>query len=111
MHWTFLLLIGWIVVSHVQEGHSLAVALEGVAFVLAIFGCVVLHELRHASTARRYGIRTRDITLLPIGGMARLERMPSMCRCGFAGRCLLLIPVSKIRVGWSVDHPAQRIEA
>lgn len=76
MHATFLILIGFVVLSHYSAGHSLAKTLEGVGFILAIFACVVLHEFGHALMAARYGIKTKDITLLPIGGLARLERMP-----------------------------------
>jgi Zn-dependent protease/CBS domain-containing protein len=76
MHATFLLLLGWVAFVHWQDGQSGAAVVSGLAFVLAIFACVVAHEYGHALTARRFGIRTREITLLPIGGVARLERMP-----------------------------------
>ncbi len=76
VHATFWLLILFILYVHLTQGHTLMTALAGVVFILAIFACVVLHEFGHALTARQYGIRTRDITLLPIGGLARLERMP-----------------------------------
>jgi len=78
VHATFLLLILFILFANWREGNSLATALSGVIFIVAIFACIVLHELGHALAARHYGIRTRDITLLPIGGLARLERMPDI---------------------------------
>ena len=76
VHATFFLLILWVVLLHALEGRSVQAVVSGVAFIVALFACVVLHEFGHALTARRFGIPTKDITLLPIGGMARLERMP-----------------------------------
>lgn len=76
VHFTFLLLLAFVGFSHWQNTHSVQAALAGVAFIVTLFGCVLLHEFGHVLMARRYGIPTRDITLLPIGGLARLERMP-----------------------------------
>jgi Zn-dependent protease len=78
VHATFFMVIAWIALIHWNESQSLAAVIDGVGFILALFGCVVLHEFGHALMAARYGIRTKDITLLPIGGVARLERMPDV---------------------------------
>jgi len=76
VHWTFLILPIYIYFSSILAGSGIAAAIVSVMFVLAIFGCVLLHELGHALAARQFGIPTRGITLLPIGGVASLERMP-----------------------------------
>lgn len=76
LHITFLLLLGLIASAHAVAGGSLTSGLNGVAFFGALFLCVLLHEFGHAIAARKYGIQTRDITLLPIGGVASLERIP-----------------------------------
>lgn len=75
LHVTFLLLLIWIGVVYYLQGGAGA-ALFSLLFILLLFGSVLLHEFGHALAARRYGIGTHDITLLPIGGVARLARMP-----------------------------------
>lgn len=74
LHWSFLIVPFMAYYSNIAQGQSMA--LIAVMLVLAVFGCVLLHELGHAFAARQFGIGTRDILLLPIGGVASLERMP-----------------------------------
>ena len=84
VHFTFVLLLLWFGTVSSGQGEGF---LGGVVFMLLLFGCVVLHELGHATMARRFGVVTHEIVLYPIGGVARLERIPS-------GRAELLIALA-----------------
>lgn len=75
IHWTFWLVPALYLFS-IAGSHGLAAGLTAVAFILAVFACVLLHEFGHAAAAAGFGIPTSDITLLPIGGVARLSRIP-----------------------------------
>ena len=75
VHVTFILLLVWIALSAYGTGGTTA-ALDSVIFIVLLFACVVLHEFGHILVARRFGIKTPDVTLLPIGGVASLERIP-----------------------------------
>jgi len=79
LHLTFLLLLAWFAAVSYAEGGR-ASALARVSFLLLLFLCVTLHEFGHILAARRFGVRTREILLLPIGGMARMERIPERPR-------------------------------
>ena len=74
VHWTFALLIGF--VAYQARAHGPQGMMFAISVAIGVFSCVTLHEYGHAIAARRYGIPTIDITLFPIGGVARLERMP-----------------------------------
>jgi Zn-dependent protease/CBS domain-containing protein len=79
IHATFLVLVAWVViraVSRASDGAGTNTAVHELIVLACVFGIVALHELGHALVARRYGVVTRDITLLPIGGVARLDRIP-----------------------------------
>ena len=76
VHLTFVLFLAWIVMAFSMRGLGPSATLTGVALVLCVFATIVVHELGHALVARRYGIHTQQILLLPIGGVASLERIP-----------------------------------
>ncbi len=73
---TFILFLAWIAFSAWSRGGP-AAALDSTLFIVLLFACVVLHEFGHIAAARRYGIATPTVTLLPIGGVASLQRLPS----------------------------------
>ena len=68
-----MLLLAFVAFSGLMAGQGAAAMVRSILLLIAVFTTVVLHEFGHALTARRFGIRTREITLLPIGGVARLD--------------------------------------
>jgi len=83
VHWTFLILLGYITYLGLSGGKTGVAILGELALVLIVFICVLMHEFGHALMAQRFGVQTKDITLLPIGGIANLERMPEEPRQEF----------------------------
>lgn len=76
IHWSFVLILGYVAYVNYKSGSNLQEILWALLYVLLLFLCVTLHELGHALAAMRYGVKTRSITLYPIGGVAALERIP-----------------------------------
>src|SRR3954454_17641304 len=110
VHPTFALIVLWFAyIWGVKTGAGLGGVLFGLLLVTCLFACVLLHELGHSLVARRAGIRVHDITLLPIGGMARIERAPVLpgdeFRVALAGPAvnvalaLALLPIVGV-IGW-----------
>ena len=76
IHITFVLFLAWIAFS-AWANEGVEAALDSTVFIVLLFLCVVLHEFGHILAARRYGIRSPEVTLLPIGGVASMPRLPS----------------------------------
>ena len=122
VHVTFLLLLAWIALSSRADGGTTA-AIASVVAMLALFACVLLHEFGHIFAAKRYGIHTPDVLLLPIGGVARLSRIPEEPRqeivIALAGPAVNLVIVAVLYIGltaagyspWEwIRHPFSAIE-
>jgi Zn-dependent protease len=77
LHWTFLLLAGWLLLAYLRYGAEPGQLAWTIMFILAFCVCVLLHEAGHAITAARFGIHARNIVLLPIGGIASIEKFPA----------------------------------
>ena len=104
VHFTFLLLVAWWAMSGYQEGGTPG-AIHATILLLSLFTCVILHEFGHILMARRFGVRTPDVILLPIGGVARLERIPDKPReellIALAGPFVTLV-LAAVFYGWLV---------
>ena len=76
VHWTFFILLVYIFFSGISAGQTIEDIGWHILFILSIFTCILLHEFGHAVVGSRFGFRTKDIILLPIGGVARFEKLP-----------------------------------
>lgn len=113
VHWTFALLIAWTVYSSYTQGNSVASTIWQSLLVVTLFICVVLHEFGHALTARRFGVKTKDIIVLPIGGLARLDRLPEKPSQEFwvaiAGPLVNIAIGLLLFGGWLVFNPSSEL--
>jgi Zn-dependent protease/predicted transcriptional regulator len=114
IHPTFVLLLLFFGFLFWRQGNGFYSMLEGLLFILTLFGCVLLHEFGHALTAKKYGIKTKDIVLLPIGGVARLERMPEKplqeLLVALAGPMVNLVIASVIFVGLRASQTLEPLQ-
>lgn len=74
IHWTFFLLIAWVILSEIRSGGSIESILFILQFLIAIMICALLHEIGHALAAKRFGIKTEKMLLLPIGGISTQDK-------------------------------------
>jgi Zn-dependent protease len=106
IHWTFWILILWVLLN-AGFGAGLQSGFVALGFLLTVFGCVYLHELGHAFAAAQFGIRTIDITMLPIGGVARLERIPTSAKqelwIALAGPAVNIVIAMVLGIGLSTQ--------
>jgi Zn-dependent protease len=104
IHWSFGLMLLWVAYETSQVGNGAMFVLISIGIVLSVFFCVILHEFGHALAARKFGVQTFDIMMTPIGGIARLERMPEGRGQEFwvaiAGPCVNFVIVGLIWLGF-----------
>lgn len=112
VHVTLIALLAWVAIGAPIGGAHISQAIAQFVLVVAVFACIVVHELSHALVARHFGCRTREILLLPIGGIAEVERMPErpaqellVALVGPATNIAIaaLLGVIFVLAGWTLD--------